>query len=163
VENPARGLAFQRVQPPGKVAAATIGRPTLDKTYMLKIQPRHIRHRREIAIALAILALWIVVAFTAPGFFAVPNQRDIWMANMPVLIGALGMTLIILTGQIDISIGSQFAICGVAAGLLAKSGLPLPAVALAVLLAGAGLGAINGALVAWVRIPSIVVTLATMV
>jgi rhamnose transport system permease protein len=85
------------------------------------------------------------------------------MANMPVLIAALGMTLIILTRQIDISIGSQFAICGVAAGLLAKSGLPLPAVALAVLLTGAALGAINGALVAWVRIPSIVVTLATMV
>jgi rhamnose transport system permease protein len=105
----------------------------------------------------------MVMALAAPGFFTAANQRDVWMANMPVLIAALGMTLIILTGQIDISIGSQFAICGVAAGLLAKFGLPLPAVALAVLLSGAALGAINGALVAWVRIPSIVVTLATMV
>ncbi len=122
-----------------------------------------VRYRREISIALAIVALWIVMAFAAPAFFTASNQRDILMANMPVLIAALGMTLIILTRQIDISIGSQFAICGVAAGLLAKSGLPLPAVALAVLLSGAALGAINGALVAWVRIPSIVVTLATMV
>jgi rhamnose transport system permease protein len=73
------------------------------------------------------------------------------------------MTLVILTGQIDISIGSQFAICSVAAGLLAKAGFPLPAVTATVLLAGAGLGAINGALVALARIPSIVVTLATMV
>jgi len=121
------------------------------------------RHRREISIALAILGLWIVMALAAPGFFAAANQRDMLMANMPVLIEALGMTLIILTRQIDISIGSQFAICGVAAGLLAKSGLPLPAVVLAVLLAGAALGAMNGAFVAWVRIPSIVVTLATMV
>ena len=120
-------------------------------------------YRREVSIALAILVLWIVMALAAPGFFTVANQRDMLMANMPVLIAALGMTLIILTRQIDISIGSQFAICGVAAGLLAKSGLPLPAVALAVLLAGAAVGAINGALVAWVRIPSIVVTLATMV
>jgi rhamnose transport system permease protein len=119
--------------------------------------------RREFSIALAIAALGIVVAFAAPGFFTAENLRDVLMANMPVLTAALGMTLIILTGQIDISIGSQFAICGVAAGLMAKAGLPLPAVALAVLMAGAGLGAINGALVAWARIPSIVVTLATMV
>jgi rhamnose transport system permease protein len=120
-------------------------------------------YRREISIALAIAALWIVMALAAPGFFTGANQRDMLMANMPVLIAALGVTLIILTRQIDISVGSQFAICGVAAGLLAKSGLPLPAVALAVLLSGAALGAINGALVTWVRIPSIVVTLATMV
>jgi rhamnose transport system permease protein len=123
---------------------------------------RH-RHRWEFSIALAIVALGVVVAFAAPGFFTAENQRDLLMANMPVLIAALGMTLVILIGQIDISTGSQFAICGVAAGLLAKAGLPLPAVAVAVLLAGAGLGAINGALVAWARIPSIVVTLATMV
>jgi rhamnose transport system permease protein len=122
-----------------------------------------VRHRREAAIALTVLALWIVLAFAAPGFFTLTNQRDIWMGSLPVLIAALGMTLIVLTGQIDISIGSQFAICGVAAGLFAKSGLPLPAVALGVLAAGATLGAINGALVAWVRIPSIVATLAAMV
>lgn len=121
------------------------------------------RHRWEFSIALAIVALGIVVAFAAPGFFTAENQRDLLMANMPVLIAALGMTLVMLIGEIDISVGSQFAICSVTAGLLAKAGLPLPVVALAVALAGAGLGAINGALVAWVRIPSIVVTLATMV
>jgi rhamnose transport system permease protein len=121
------------------------------------------RYRWEFSIALAIVALGIVVAFAAPGFFTAENQRDVLMANMPVPIAALGMTLVMLTGQIDISVGSQFAICSVAAGLLAKAGLPLPAVALAVALAGAALGAINGALVAWARIPSIVVTLAAMV
>jgi len=120
-------------------------------------------YRREISIALAIVALWTVLALAAPGFFNAANLLDVLMANMPVLIAALGMTLIILTGHIDISIGSQFAICGVAAGLLAKSGLPLLAVCVLVVLAGAALGAINGALVAWVRIPSIVVTLAAMV
>jgi rhamnose transport system permease protein len=121
------------------------------------------QHRREISVALAIVALWIVVALLAPGFFTIENQRDLLMANMPVLIVALGMTLVILTGQIDISVGSQFAVCGVAAGAIAKSGLPLPAVVLAVLLVGAAVGAINGVLVAYVRIPSIVVTLAAMV
>jgi rhamnose transport system permease protein len=120
-------------------------------------------YRREISVALAIVAVWLALALIAPGFFTVENQRDLLMANMPVLIVALGMTLVILTGQIDISVGSLFAVCSVAAGAFAKSGLPLPVVALAVLLLGAGLGAINGALVAYVRIPSIVVTLSSMV
>jgi rhamnose transport system permease protein len=121
------------------------------------------RHSREAALVFAILAVAVVMALGAPGFFRFENQRDLSMANMPVAIVALGMTLVILTGQIDISVGSQFAVCSVAAGLLAKAGLPTPVAALATCLAGALLGALNGALVAYVRIPSIVVTLATMV
>ncbi len=119
--------------------------------------------RRELPLAIAILALAAVLGLAAPGFFSWSNQRDLMIANMPVLIAALGMTIVILTGQIDISVGSQFAICSVAAGVFAKAGLPMPVAALAACLAGALMGAANGALVAYVRIPSIVVTLATMV
>jgi len=119
--------------------------------------------RREASVALAILVLGAVLALVAPGFFARDNLADLFLANMPVLIAALGMTLVILTGHIDISVGSLFAICAVASGLLSKAGLPLPLVALAVCAIGALLGSVNGALVAWLRIPSIVVTLATMV
>jgi rhamnose transport system permease protein len=119
--------------------------------------------RREASVALAIAALAMVLAVAAPGFFARDNLADLFLANLPVLIVALGMTLVILTGQIDISVGSVFAICGVAAGLLAKAGLPMPVVALTACLVGALLGTVNGTLVAHVRIPSIVVTLATMV
>jgi rhamnose transport system permease protein len=121
------------------------------------------RYRREISVAIAIVALLAVLAGVAPGFFTPENQSDLVLANMPVLIVALGMTLVILSGEIDISVGSQFAICSVAAGVFAKMGLPAPLAGLAACLAGALLGAINGALVAWARIPSIVVTLATMV
>jgi rhamnose transport system permease protein len=121
------------------------------------------RWRREISVAIAILALMAVLAAVAPAFFSPENQSDLLLANMPVLIVALGMTLIILSGEIDISVGSQFAICSVAAGVYAKMGMPTPIAGLAACLTGAMMGAINGALVAWVRIPSIVVTLATMV
>jgi rhamnose transport system permease protein len=121
------------------------------------------RYRREASVGLTIVALCLVLAVAAPGFFAPDALSDLFLANLPVLIVALGMTLVILTGQIDISVGSVFAICGVAAGLLAKAGLPLPFAALAACLVGAILGGINGALVAYVRIPSIVATLATMV
>jgi rhamnose transport system permease protein len=119
--------------------------------------------RREMSVVAAIAALAAVLAFAAPGFFARDNLADLFLANLPVLVVALGMTLVILTGQIDISVGSVFAICAVAAGLLAKAGLPMPFVAFAACLIGSALGAANGALVAYVRVPSIVVTLATMV
>jgi rhamnose transport system permease protein len=120
-------------------------------------------HRREISVALAIAALAVVLAITAPNYFALENLTGLFLANIPVLFVAFGMTMIILTGQIDISVGSTFAICSVAAGLLAKSGLSVPSMTMAACLIGAAIGCINGAFVAFVRIPSIVVTLASMV
>ena len=121
------------------------------------------RYRRELGVAGALVVLLGLLAVMAPAFFRAANLRDLLVANAPVLVAAVGMTLVILARQIDISIGSQFAICGVAAGLLAKTGLPMPLVTIGVVAAGAGLGAINGALVAGLGLPAIVVTLATMV
>jgi rhamnose transport system permease protein len=69
----------------------------------------------------------------------------------------------VLTRHIDISIGSQFAICGVLAGLMAKAGWPMPAVALGTVTAGLAMGGLNALLVAVFGLPSIVATLATMV
>src|SRR5436189_3163668 len=103
-------------------------------------------HQREVSVAIAIGALASLLAIAAPDYFARANLSDLFLANIPVLVVALGMTLVILTGQIDISVGSIFAICGVTAGVLAKSSLPVPAAALAGCVVGAGLGAINGAL-----------------
>src|ERR1700732_4463068 len=120
-------------------------------------------HSREISIAFAILALGMVMVLVAPGYFSRENLTDLFLANVPVLIVALGMTLVIVIGQIDISVGSIFAICGVGAGLFAKSGIPAPLAGLGACLLGAALGALNGSLIAYVRIPSIVVTLASMV
>jgi rhamnose transport system permease protein len=121
------------------------------------------RHTREISLVIAIVLLGGVLAFIAPQFFMPGNLRDLLMANMPVLIVALGMTLVILTGQIDISVGSQFAICSVIAGVTAKAGAGVVLAGVAACLTGALLGAVNGALIARLKIPSIVVTLATMV
>jgi rhamnose transport system permease protein len=70
---------------------------------------------------------------------------------------------VILARQIDISIGSQFSVCAVTAALLARAGVPMPLAALGAVLTGAALGAGNGTLVAGLGLPSIVVTLATMV
>lgn len=121
------------------------------------------RYKRELLVALAYLVLLAVVGIFARGFFAFANLRDIAVNNAPVLVAAVGMTLVILARHIDISIGSQLAIGGVLAGTLAKAGLPMAAVIPLVLLAGAAMGALNGALVTFFQLPAIVVTLATMV
>jgi len=70
---------------------------------------------------------------------------------------------VIISRQIDISVGSQFSICSVVAGLLAATGWPVALVLPASIALGATLGAINGVLIAGLGLPSIVVTLATMV
>ena len=119
--------------------------------------------RREASIAIVIACLAVLLAAVAPGYFARENLSDLFLGNMPVLIVAIGTTLVILTGNIDISVGSMFAICGVVAGVVAKTSSSVAVAGLAACVAGAVLGALNGSLVAYLRMPSIVVTLATMV
>jgi rhamnose transport system permease protein len=121
------------------------------------------RYRREISVAVAYAVLLAVLALAAPRFYNPEQLRALLVSSSPVLVAAVGMTLVILARQIDISVGSQFAICGVVAGLLAKAGVPMPLVAAAALLTGAAMGSVNGALVAALELPSIVVTLATLV
>ena len=121
------------------------------------------RYQREISIAAAYAVLLVVLAIAAPRFYEGDKLRSILVASAPVLVASVGMTLVILARQIDISIGSQFSILGIAAGMLAQAGLPMPLVAALTIAAGAGLGAINGGLVAGLGLPPIVVTLATMV
>jgi rhamnose transport system permease protein len=120
-------------------------------------------HKRELPPALALALLLATVAIVAPSFFSRGNLRDLAVNNAPVLIVALGMTLVILVGEIDISVGSQFAVCSVAAGWLAKSGVPLTLLPLLVIGIGAAMGALNGFLVGRLGLPSIIVTLAMLV
>jgi rhamnose transport system permease protein len=121
------------------------------------------KYKREVSAAAALGAVLVVVAIIAPSFFSPGNLRDLIINNVPIMLVAIGMTLVILVGQIDISVGSQFAVCSVAAGVLAKTGLPMPLVFAAVMLTGALMGGLNGTLVGWLRLPSIIVTLAMLV
>ncbi len=121
------------------------------------------RHFRELSVAAALALLLLALAIFAPNFYSLQPLLSRLTAQMPALVAAIGMTLVIISRQIDISVGSQFGMCAVIAGLLAAAGLPLPVVLLASIGAGAVMGAVNGALVAWLGLPSIVVTLATMV
>jgi len=121
------------------------------------------RYKRELSTVIAYVVVLIIVAVSAPSFFSAGNLRDLALNNAPVLLVSIGMTMVILIGQIDISIGSQFAVATVAAGVLAKAGMPIFLLLPCLFLIGAGMGAVNGALVGWLRLPSIIVTLAMLV
>jgi rhamnose transport system permease protein len=121
------------------------------------------RHRRELSVAAAYALFLILLAFAAPRFFGRDPLRNLIVSQAPLLVAAVGMTLVILCRQIDISIGSIFSVCGVVAGLLARAGMPIALVALSTLATGGLLGSVNGVLVARLGLPSIVVTLANLV
>src|SRR5690348_11165098 len=121
------------------------------------------RYKRELAAAIAYAVLLAAVGVIAPSFFSGANLRDLALNNAPVLLVAVGMTMVILVGQIDISVGSQFAVATVAAGWLAKGGMPALLWVPGLILIGAAMGGLNGVLVGRLRLPSIIVTLAMLV
>ena len=121
------------------------------------------RHFRELSVALALGGVLVALAIFAPSFYQPQPLLSLLAREAPTLVVACGMALVVIARQIDISVGSQFALCSVSAGLLAALKWPLPLVLLASVGVGAALGTVNGVLVAGLRLPSIVVTLATMV
>ena len=117
---------------------------------------------RELGLA-GLLALFVaIVSLLAPGFATLTNLGDILTNNAYLLIAAVGMTMVLLTGGIDISIGSMLAVCATVAGAAAAAGWPVGAVLAATLLAGLALGALNALLIVPVRIPPIIATLAML-
>ena len=120
------------------------------------------RYSREASVAAAYAALLVLLAWQAPRYYQ-HQFASVWVSIAPVLVLATGMALVILARHIDISIGWQLSVCGVVAGLMARQGVSMPAVVAITITLGAVMGAFNGALVAFMGLPSIVVTLATMV
>ena len=101
------------------------------------------------------------VTLVNPGFFSADNFVDILQKCSFIAVAAIGMTLVILCGHIDISVGAAVGLCATVAGKLAVAGVPLPIVFLTAILAGGLIGLVNGLFVAYARIPAIVVTLGT--
>lgn len=121
------------------------------------------KYSREITVAGALGLLLLALGIFAPNFFELQPLLSRTTSQMPALVAAIGITLVIITRQIDISIGAQFSMCAVVAGIVAAAGMPLPVAVIAAVGTGVAMGAFNGLLVAWLGLPSIVVTLATMV
>lgn len=121
------------------------------------------RHFREFSVLGVLLSVLALLGVLAPDFFAPQPLLSRLTAAAPKLVVACGITVVMISRQIDISVGSLFAVCSVVCGLVAAAKVPLPLAIASSVAVGAIGGALNGALVAGLRLPSIVVTLATMV
>jgi ribose/xylose/arabinose/galactoside ABC-type transport system permease subunit len=118
-------------------------------------------HRHEGKLALLLLVLGIALAATAPRFFSSVNLALLVRSMGVLLIISVGMLNVILAGGIDVSAGAILAVVSVVLVRLGNHGLQASIVLPLGLLTGAGLGAVNAALIAELRIPPIVATLGT--
>ncbi|WP_410090826.1 ribose ABC transporter permease [Vibrio cholerae] len=111
---------------------------------------------------IALLFLVVIVSFLNPNFFTVDNLLNILRQTSVNAIIAVGMTLVILTAGIDLSVGSVLALCGAFAATLVAMEVPVLVAVPTALLAGAALGAISGIIIAKGKVQAFIATLVTM-
>lgn len=118
-------------------------------------------YRTEAAIAIAIVVLEVAVGLLVPSALSWGNIADIAQAAAPLVIMALGVLLVVITGGIDLSVGSVFSLTGMVTGLAMVNGYGAIASTVAGLCVGLVFGAVNGFLVTFVGLAPFVVTLIT--
>lgn len=114
---------------------------------------------QEIVVGLSILVLSAVVAAVNPRFLSDTNINSIIAGNAYIAVAAIGMSIIIICGHIDVAVGSLIGVVATIAGTLAVAGYPVWIAWLLPILFAVAVETLIGALVAYARIPSIVVTL----
>jgi ribose transport system permease protein len=118
-------------------------------------------YRTEIAIAIAIIVIELAVGMIVPAALSGGNISNVTQAAAPLVIMAFGVLLVIITGGIDLSVGSVFSLTGMVTGLAMAHGYGALASSVAGLSVGIVIGALNGALVTFVGLAPFVVTLST--
>jgi rhamnose transport system permease protein len=136
----------------------------MSRTYAAWSQPlwRRLLLTRESAV-IALLVLVVAYSLVNVANFDGPlTLTYLLLDSTPLLLIALPMTMVIVTGEIDLSVASVVGLSSVLLGDLHKAGMPIPAAALVAVLAGLLCGAVNGTLVAYVGLPSLAVTIGTL-
>lgn len=114
---------------------------------------------QEIVVLLSIVALFVVVGAINPRFLSDTNINSIFAGNAYIAIAAIGMSMVIIAGHIDVSVGALIGVIATIAGTLAVNGYPIWMAWSVPILFAIAVNAGVGTLVAYTRIPSIVVTL----
>lgn len=116
----------------------------------------------EAVLCGALIVLIIIMAQLSPAFLTWRNIFNITRFIAEIGLMSLGMTLVILTGGIDLSVGSTLGMCGIVLGVLFAVGVNVWLAALIALCVGALAGLLNGLLIIWTGVHSLIVTLATL-
>ncbi|MDE9193202.1 autoinducer 2 ABC transporter permease LsrC [Klebsiella pneumoniae] len=117
---------------------------------------------RELSAFFAIVALFVVLVALNPAYFSLQTLAMIFTSSQILCLLALGATLVMLTRNIDVSVGSTVGLCAIAVGVALNNGYGLATAIAFALAIGALAGAFNGLLVVGLRIPAIVATLGTL-
>lgn len=117
---------------------------------------------RELSAFFAIVALFAVLVALNPAYFSLQTLAMIFASSQILCLLALGATLVMLTRNIDVSVGSSVGLCAIAVGVALNNGYGLATAIAFALAIGALAGAFNGLLVVGLRIPAIVATLGTL-
>lgn len=117
---------------------------------------------RQFGTVIGLVVLSLVLWALTPHFLTLPNLLNIAQQTSINAIVAVGMTYVIVSGGIDLSVGSIVALSGVVLGLMLHSGFATPLAVAAALAAGIACGLVNGSLVSWGRLPPFIVTLGMM-
>lgn len=119
---------------------------------------RLLDHASLMLLALAVLVFGIM----EPRFLSWNNLTNLLTQSSSAIVAATGMTFVLLTAGVDLSLGALMFLCAAVAGKLALAGQPLPLCAAAMLACGALGGALNAAAIVWLRVLPFIVTLATL-
>jgi len=113
-------------------------------------------------LGLILIALFIVLALSSDKFFTVNNLSNLARQTSIVGIIAVGMTFVIISAGIDLSVGSVLAFGGVVAAMMMRSGLPIPLAFVAAILIGIICGLVNGFIIFDMKVTPMIATLGTM-
>jgi rhamnose transport system permease protein len=123
------------------------------------VQLRRLFGSQEAVLLGVIILLFIVVGGVNPRFLAERNLESILLGNAYIAVAAIGMSMVIVSGNIDISVGSLIGVLATVSGSLAVAGYPIVISWLAPIVLSVLVMLVIGFMVAYLRIPSIVVTL----
>lgn len=122
---------------------------------------RKARFGSVLPVLIALVAIWTYFGLTEPAFVSPRNFYYLFMQSAVVGTLAVGITVVLLLGEIDLSVAATAGVCAsITAVLIANAGVPAPLACLAAIAVGIAIGTAQGLLVAYVGIPSFVVTLA---
>lgn len=110
----------------------------------------------------SLLALCIIFSISSNAFFSVSNGMTVALQVTSIAMLGIGATFVIITGGIDLSVGSVLALAGVAAALLVKAGVPVPVAMFGGILVGAFCGWLNGLCITRLHLPPFIATLGMM-
>jgi ribose/xylose/arabinose/galactoside ABC-type transport system permease subunit len=114
---------------------------------------------QELVLLLALIVIFVAVGAYNPRFIAERNLQTIFLGNAYIAVAAIGMSMVIISGNIDISVGSLIGVLATISGTLAVDGVPIVLSWVIPVIISIAFTTLMGAMVAYLRIPSIVVSL----